>query len=49
MSQYAWNKNANLLFIESPAGVGFSTVDGEYTYSDENTANDMMFAYNIWL
>ncbi len=23
----AWNKNANLLFFESPVGVGFSYVD----------------------
>ncbi|KRX10593.1 hypothetical protein PPERSA_05413 [Pseudocohnilembus persalinus] len=49
MSEYSWNREANVLYIESPAGVGFSTIDGEYTYSDDNTANDMMHAYAIWL
>lgn len=27
LNQYAWNKNANFLFFESPAGVGFSIND----------------------
>jgi len=49
MSEYAWNKEASVLYIESPAGVGFSTIEGDYTYTDENTANDMMYAYANWL
>jgi serine carboxypeptidase-like clade 2 len=38
---YAWNLKANLLFLESPVGVGFSyTTELLYSYSDPNTATD---------
>ncbi|XP_071930345.1 serine carboxypeptidase-like 27 [Coffea arabica] len=40
---YSWNKLANLLFVESPAGVGFSysnTSSDLYTAGDQRTAED---------
>eukprot|EP00656_Telonema_subtile_P038799 TRINITY_DN43975_c0_g1_i1.p1 TRINITY_DN43975_c0_g1~~TRINITY_DN43975_c0_g1_i1.p1 ORF type:complete len:500 (-),score=135.66 TRINITY_DN43975_c0_g1_i1:173-1672(-) len=37
---HAWNKAANMVFIEQPAGVGFSTVDAPMNYTDAQAAAD---------
>lgn len=41
MNDFSWNKLANVVFIEQPAGVGFSTISGSgFKYGDEQAAQD---------
>lgn len=46
LNQFSWNKLSNVLYIESPAGVGFSiaTKPEDLVFSDEKVANDNLGA-----
>lgn len=52
LNPYAWNKLANLLFLESPAGVGFSYSNSSvdlYTAGDQRTAEESYTFLLNWL
>lgn len=51
VNQYSWNKLANIIFLESPAGVGFSyaTNTSDYTTGDNQTAQDTLAFLVEWL
>ena len=42
---FSWNNLTNLLFIDSPAGTGYSVnLDDKYEFNDANTAKDNLLA-----
>lgn len=46
---FSWNQEANLLFFESPPGVGFSVNnDSKYVYNESRTASDNVLAVQAW-
>ncbi|CAN1255055.1 Serine carboxypeptidase-like 34 [Linum perenne] len=52
LNPYAWNRGnypANLLFLEAPAGVGFSYSNNTYVPGDSVTAWDSYTFLNKWL
>ncbi|XP_021892585.1 serine carboxypeptidase-like 40 [Carica papaya] len=51
-NKYAWNNVANVIFLESPAGVGFSYSNTSSVYNqtgDASTANDAYIFLINWL
>ncbi|KAK3137202.1 hypothetical protein QOZ80_5BG0449090 [Eleusine coracana subsp. coracana] len=51
LNKYRWNKEANILFLDSPAGVGFSytnTTSDLYTSGDNRTAHDSYIFLMKW-
>ncbi|KAM7518304.1 hypothetical protein LguiB_017266 [Lonicera macranthoides] len=50
-NEYAWNDVANVLFLESPAGVGFSysNTSSDYSTGDKKTAKDSYTFLINWL
>ncbi|EES02428.2 hypothetical protein SORBI_3003G062900 [Sorghum bicolor] len=52
LNPYAWNKVANVLFLDSPAGVGYSytnTTNDLYAAGDNKTAHDSYAFLINWL
>jgi serine carboxypeptidase-like clade 2 len=52
-NEYAWNKEANVLFVEQPAGVGYSYCDAyksvkECAFDDNNASLDNLEAVLGW-
>jgi len=49
-NQWSWNKEANVLYLESPAGVGFSYCEGvkDCTFDDHKSGKDNLTAVLEW-
>ena len=48
-NEYAWNQNANVIYMESPACVGLSYCsDANMVFDDDGTASDNLVALVAW-
>jgi len=49
-NDYSWNRETNILYVESPAGVGFSTCgnEDECTHDDESSSIDNLAFLINW-
>ena len=49
-NEHSWNIKTNMLYLEHPAGVGFSTVAkaSELNYSDSSQAPDALKTLQVW-
>ncbi|KAK6759619.1 hypothetical protein RB195_021290 [Necator americanus] len=46
---WTWNRYANIIYLDAPAGVGFSLrLDGLWNYTDTEVANDNLLALKTW-
>jgi serine carboxypeptidase-like clade 2 len=46
----SWNREANIVYLESPAGVGFSYCENatESSFNDDTSADDNLIAAYNW-
>lgn len=49
VNPYAWNNAAHMIYLETPAGVGFSMKKDTIPMDDTTTGNDNVLALNMWL
>ncbi|KAL9668027.1 hypothetical protein QQ045_002399 [Rhodiola kirilowii] len=51
INKMSWNKASNLLFVESPAGVGwsYSNTSSDYTTGDATSARDLRVFMTEWI